>query len=85
MASTRCVHSGIDCTASRIHQRDKKNSFPLKEVLTPEAGSWQRVICRDHAARAMTDARNAHPIVIGETQHCRKRLRRSYFRDSCFA
>ena len=32
----RCVHSGIECTASRIHQHSEKNSFPLKEVLTQE-------------------------------------------------
>ena len=70
------------CTTSRIHQRNQKNSVPLKEVLTWRRANTSRASCNDATMRARHDARNACAVCIGICQDCMKCLCRSAFFDS---
>ena len=72
------------CTTSRIHQHIRKNSVPLKEVLTSRDRRMQRAFDGNATARVRGDANNARKHCIGVCQDCRKCLCPNSFVASLF-
>jgi len=71
-----------DARHSQYSNANKKNSVPLKEVLTPRGAKTSRASRHDANARTHHDDRNASTIIIVIRRFCRKCLRCSDFRDS---
>jgi len=83
MALSCCVQLGNRTARhSQYSNGLKKNSVPLKEVLTQRGAKTSRASCDDAMMRARHDAGNARAVCNGIRQDCGKRLYCSIFFDS---
>ena len=84
MALSCCVQLGNrDARHSQYSNDIKKNSVPLKEVLTRGCASTSRASCEAATTSAHQDAENVGARGIVTARYCRKRLHCSDFFDSC--
>ncbi len=74
MALIAACTRGSRCTPSRIHQRDKKNSVSLKEVLTSERACASRRRRARATRHTQAIALGTCRIDVGGNRDCRKTL-----------